>query len=203
MFCCWENRGFVLSLTSGAAGWEQEPSQASRFCSSRCILLVTPACEKSGQPFEIAVCKSFENNVTTGITLNYISLLSYEIYLFVCLFVMNRLRISIPGEFSCLLYLWVASIWRCLRTTLAASRFRGSTAVRGCILMENYSRPSSSKQAGRKFRSLTSVMVRWVASDGPSRLPALQKRSVRLVCQLFTSRVISLLLKGISDVKGW
>lgn len=47
---------------------------------------------------------------------------------------------------------------------LADSRFHGSTAVHGCILMESYSRPSSSKQAGRKFRSLTSVMVRCVVA---------------------------------------
>lgn len=32
--------------------------------------------------------------------------------------------------------------------------------------MGSYSRPSSSKQAGRKFRSLTSVMVRCVAVQG-------------------------------------
>lgn len=46
-----------------------------------------------------------------------------------------------------------------------ASRCPGSTAALGCILMGSSSSPSSSKQAGKRPHSSTSVMVRSVAGN--------------------------------------
>lgn len=115
---------------------------------------------------------------------------------------LDRLRISTHEEFSCLLYLWAGSIWHFLQTMLVDSQFHGSTAVRGCILMENYSRPSSSKLAGRKFRSLTSVMVRWVHSEAWQYQVCHIFRSVRCGWCVITSCVISTFLR-IPDWCGW